>query len=79
MMIDPPIADLLEKAGDRYTLVVMVSKRARQITAGSQSRLDRDKSRKDSDKDENRKSLTTAIYEVLEGKVKYVRKKEGIK
>ncbi|HPZ53350.1 MAG TPA: DNA-directed RNA polymerase subunit omega [Clostridia bacterium] len=79
MMIEPPIAELLEKSGDRYTLVMMVSKRARQVTAGSQSRLDRDKIMKDSIKDENRKSLTTAIYEVLEGKVNYVRKKEGIK
>ncbi|HOA30419.1 MAG: DNA-directed RNA polymerase subunit omega [Clostridia bacterium] len=79
MMIEPPIAELLDKSGDRYTLVMMVSKRARQVTAGSQSRLDRDKIMKDSIKDENRKSLTTAIYEVLEGKVNYVRKKEGIK
>jgi len=79
MMIEPPIAELLDKSGDRYTLVMMVSKRARQVTAGSQSRLDRDKTMKDSIKDENRKSLTTAIYEVLEGKVNYVRKKEGIK
>ncbi|HHT93671.1 MAG TPA: DNA-directed RNA polymerase subunit omega [Clostridiaceae bacterium] len=78
-MIEPPIAELLDKSGDRYTLVMMVSKRARQVTAGSQSRLDRDKIMKDSIKDENRKSLTTAIYEVLEGKVNYVRKKEGIK
>lgn len=79
MMIEPPIAELLDKSGDRYTLVMMVSKRARQVTAGSQSRLDRVKIMKDSIKDENRKSLTTAIYEVLEGKVNYVRKKEGIK
>ena len=75
MMIEPPIAELLDKSGDRYTLVMMVSKRARQVTAGSQSRLGRDKIMKDSIKDENRKSLTTAIYEVLEGKVNYVRKR----
>lgn len=79
MMIEPPIANLLDKSGDRYTLVMMVSKRARQITAGSQSRLEKDKFKKDSEKDEYRKSLTTAIFEVFEGKVNYVRKKEGIK
>ncbi len=69
MMIEPAIADLLEKADSRYTLVMMVSKRARQITAGSLSRTSH----------QSNKSLTLAIYEVNEKKVEYIRLKEGIK
>lgn len=69
MMIEPPIADLLDIARDRYTLVMMTSKRARQLTAGSHSRTEH----------KSNKSLSTAIYEVFEGKVEYIRKKEGIK
>lgn len=70
MMIEPPIADLLNRASDRYTLVMMVSKRARQITAGSHSRTEHPAASK---------SLTKAIYEVHEGKVNFIRRKAGIK
>ncbi len=32
-MIDPPIEDALEKTGDRFGLVVLAARRARQINA----------------------------------------------
>ena len=35
MIIDPPITELLEKTDCRYTLIVEVSKRARQLVAGA--------------------------------------------
>lgn len=33
-MLKPPINDLIEKAGSRYGLVIIASKRARQIIEG---------------------------------------------
>lgn len=35
MLLNPKVDDLLEKAENRYELAVVVSKRARQIVAGS--------------------------------------------
>ena len=70
MMIEPPIDKLLEIADDRYTLVMMASKRARQLTAGSLSRTE---------KESEHKSISTAIYEIYEDKIGYVRRKDGIK
>ena len=32
-MIDPPIEDVLKQAGNRFTLVVLAARRARQINA----------------------------------------------
>jgi DNA-directed RNA polymerase subunit omega len=34
-MINPSVVDLLEKVHDRYSLVILTSKRARQIIEGS--------------------------------------------
>ena len=34
MLVKPSVTDLLTKVDNRYTLVIMVSKRARQIAAG---------------------------------------------
>lgn len=70
MMIEPPIDKLLDISNDRYTLVMMASKRARQITAGSVSRTENES---------EHKSISTAIYEIYENKIGYVRRKEGIK
>ncbi len=39
-MTNPPIGTLLEKADCRYTLVVEVSKRARQLVSGLQPLID---------------------------------------
>lgn len=35
MMIHPPIAQLVEKTGSRYTLVLEAAKRARQLSGGA--------------------------------------------
>ncbi len=68
-MIYPAISQLLGKVDDRYTLVMEIAKRARQITAGSESRT----------VCESRKPVTIAVNEISEGKVTYERTKEGIK
>ena len=68
-MIYPAISQLLEKVDTRYTLVMEIAKRARQITAGSESRI----------KCESQKPVTIAVNEISEGKVTYERTKEGIK
>ena len=68
-MIYPAISQLLEKVDTRYTLVMEIAKRARQITAGSESRIKR----------ESHKPVTIAVNEISEGKVTYERTKEGIK
>lgn len=60
-MINPSIVDLLKKVEDRYSLVIVTSKRARQIIAGSEPLS----------KVNSQKPLTIAINEVNEGKVGY--------
>lgn len=61
-MINPSIVDLLKKVDDRYSLVIVTSKRARQIIAGKKPLVHV----------ESQKPLTIAINEVNEGKVKYI-------
>ncbi|MBP1888569.1 DNA-directed RNA polymerase subunit omega [Clostridium moniliforme] len=60
-MINPSVVDLLKKVDDRYSLVIVTSKRARQIIAGSEPLINID----------SQKPLTIAINEVNEGKVSY--------
>ena len=36
MLVKPSVTDLLTKVDNRYTLVIMVSKRARQIACGAE-------------------------------------------
>ncbi len=68
-MIDPPIAELLDKVDSRYTLVILTAKRARQLTAGSVRRV----------KVDTNKNVTVAVHEISEGKVTYERLTSGIK
>lgn len=68
-MINPSIVDLLEKVESRYTLVVVTSKRARQLIQGDEPLIDTDIT----------KPVSVAINEINEGKVTYERVKEGIK
>ena len=42
MIIDPPINELLDKVECRYSLVVVVSKRARQLVSGDTPLIDID-------------------------------------
>ena len=58
MLVKPSVTDLLTKVDNRYTLVIMVSKRARQIAAGKPT-VTKVKSH----------SVTLATNEVAEGKV----------
>ena len=68
-MIYPAISCLLDKVDNRYTLVMEIAKRARQITAGSENRVVCD----------SNKPVTIAVNEISEDKVTYERTKEGIK
>ena len=60
-MINPSIVDLLEKVDNRYSLVIITSKRARQLIAGSEAYVTVP----------SNKPLTVAINEVNDGFVKY--------
>jgi DNA-directed RNA polymerase subunit omega len=60
-MINPSVIDLLGKVEDRYSLVMVTSKRARQIIEGSKQLVEVD----------SKKPLTIAIHEVNEGIVTY--------
>lgn len=65
-MTKPAITELLNHADCRYTLVVNVSKRARQLVAGSQPLVEA----------KDNKSLVIAIEEVNRGLITYDRVEE---
>ncbi|MDS0524949.1 DNA-directed RNA polymerase subunit omega [Clostridium sp. SHJSY1] len=60
-MINPSVIDLLKKVEDRYSLVIVTSKRARQLIDGAKKLSEVD----------SKKPLTIAINEVNEGSVTY--------
>ena len=64
-MTNPNILQLLEKADCRYTLVVEVSKRARQLVDGIQPLIDA--------KDKENMPVSIAIDEVHRGLITYER------
>ena len=68
-MISPSVVDLLEKTKDRYSLVILTSKRARQIIDGSNAKISIN----------SKKSLTIAINEVDQNALEYDIVKEGQK
>ncbi len=68
-MIYPPIDDLLEQVDSKYTLSIAAAKRARQIRGGTIPRV----------KTDSLKEVSIALEEIVEGKVKYERKRDGIK
>ncbi|MFR3910078.1 MAG: DNA-directed RNA polymerase subunit omega [Clostridium paraputrificum] len=68
-MINPSVVDLLKKVEDRYSLVIVTSKRARQLIDGSKQLVDAD----------SINALTIAINEVNDGSVGYERLKESTK
>ena len=59
MLVKPSVTDLLTKVDNRYTLVIMVSKRARQIASGVEPTT----------KVKSNSSVTLATNEIAEGKV----------
>lgn len=63
MLVKPTVHDLLEEVGDnRYALVIMTSKRARQIADGSPVLT----------KEKDTSPVTLAADEIVEGKVKKI-------
>lgn len=60
MMVKPSVQELLEKVDNRYRLVVVASKRARQIAAGDISMT----------KVDEKSPVTLAANEIAEGSVK---------
>ncbi len=68
-MINPPIIDLLDKSGDRYSLVVIASKRAREIIDGDEPLVNI----------KSTKPVTIAVNEVNKGKLTFESLYEGIK
>ena len=62
-MIYPTLSSLLEKVDSKYTLVVAVAKRARQLVDGQQKLT----------RTESNKPVTVAVHEISEGKVTYER------
>ena len=68
-MINPSVMDLLEKVEDRYSLVMVTSKRARQLINGAEPLV----------KVDSKKALTIAINEVNQDVVTYETDKEFTK
>lgn len=68
-MINPSIVDLLDKVDNRYSLVIVTSKRARQIIDGENKLTDI----------KSNKALTIAINEVNQSFITYESLKEGFK
>ena len=60
MIIKPTVTELLQKIDNRFELVIVVSKRARQISGGDLSLT----------KVKERSAVTLAANEIAEGKVK---------
>jgi DNA-directed RNA polymerase subunit omega len=59
MMVKPTVKELLDKVNDRYQLVLVTSKRARQLAQGAKPLTDK---KEDS-------FVTLAAQEIAEGKV----------
>ena len=68
-MIEPSVVDLLDKIHDRYSLVMLTSKRARQLIEGSNPKISVD----------SNKPLTIAINEIDEDAFEFEILEEGLK
>lgn len=62
MIVEPSVTDLLKLVDDRYELIILASKRARQIASGAPVLVET----------EDKSPVTIAAEEILEGKVKKV-------
>ncbi|MBR6013738.1 MAG: DNA-directed RNA polymerase subunit omega [Selenomonadaceae bacterium] len=60
-MVNPSTDDMLKKTHSRYTLVVLASKRARQLLTGEACHLS----------NPSEKFVTDAMEEIYEGKITY--------
>lgn len=68
-MIEPPIGELLEKVDSVYTLVMEVSKRARQLVDGAHNIAEA----------QSENPISIALEEIRKGLLTYLRTKVGIK
>lgn len=59
MMVKPAVTDLLKKVDNRYSLVIMTAKRARQIAQGEVPMIDA----------KEKSPVTLAVNEIYENKV----------
>lgn len=62
MIVEPSVTELLKLVEDRYELVIMTSRRARQIAEGADKLITAD----------DKSVVTVAAKEIAEGKVKKV-------
>lgn len=62
-MLYPSVNSILEKVDSRYTLVLLVSKRARQLVEGEKPYIDID----------SKKPVSIALHELAEDKITYSR------
>lgn len=68
-MINPSIVELLKKVDNRYTLVTMTAKRARQLIQGEEPLV----------RTNSTKPVTISINEINQGAITYETVREGIK
>jgi DNA-directed RNA polymerase subunit omega len=68
-MINPSVMSLLEKVDNKYSLVVIAAKRARQLIDGDKPLVDIDST----------KPVTIAINEIHQDKISFESLKTGIK
>ena len=66
MLVKPAVTDLLKIYDDRFELVTITSKRARQISQGAPVLTD----------SEEKSPVTLAVWEISEGKVKLSEEQE---
>lgn len=62
MIVEPSVTELLDLVEDRYELIILASKRARQIAEGATPLVNT----------EEKSTVTIASMEIAEGKVKKV-------
>lgn len=66
MMMYPPIGELMKRTDSRYSLVIAVAKRARELSQGEKVLTACD----------SRKEVTEAVYELYRDKIKIVQPSE---
>ncbi len=68
-MIKPPLEALLDRVSNKYALVIVAAKRARQLKDGALPMVDVDTG----------SPVTVALEEIAAGKIRYEMPKSGIK
>lgn len=66
MMMYPPIGELMKRADSRYSLVIAVAKRARELSQGAEALVQCD----------SKKEVTEAVYELYHDKLKLIKASE---